>query len=311
MVNEEDGRIAIKFDFENVEVKRVKDAVCPQCGGGIIVTPFGYACENREKSGEGGCRFAIGKIAEKDLNESQVKELLATGRTSTIRGFKSKKTGKKFDACLVLSKEENGTANIGFDFENVEAKSVKDVQCPLCGGKIVQTPFGFGCANYVKDNPESCRFSIGKIAGVKLKEASIKELLQNGKTGIIQGFVAKTGMMFDAALKLDENSRVVFDFPEKPQPVETKIPCPKCGKLLSRTLWQLECDCGFKVFHTVAKVPLSDEIMEELLNTHVPVLLIAGDADETVLFRKNGRRLSDFRTVIILPNRKFSKPRTQ
>lgn len=267
LVNEEDGRIAIKFDFENVEVKRVKDAVCPQCGGGIIVTPFGYACENREKSGEGGCRFAIGKIAEKDLNESQVKELLATGRTSTIRGFKSKKTGKKFDACLVLSKEENGTANIGFDFENVEAKSVKDVQCPLCGGKIVQTPFGFGCANYVKDNPESCRFSIGKIAGVKLKEASIKELLQNGKTGIIQGFVAKTGMMFDAALKLDENNRVVFDFPEKPQPVETKIPCPKCGKLLSRTQWQLECDCGFKVFHTVAKVSLSDEIMEELLNT--------------------------------------------
>ncbi|MGM9626130.1 MAG: alpha/beta hydrolase family protein [Eubacteriales bacterium] len=34
--------------------------------------------------------------------------------------------------------------------------------------------------------------------------------------------------------------------------------------------------------------------MEELLNTHVPVLLIAGDADRTVCFRKNGRRLSDF-----------------
>ena len=261
-LTEEDGRKKLKFDFEHVEAKKVKDAVCPLCGGEILVTPFGYACANRSRDGKEGCSFAIGKIAEKDLTESNVRELLTTGKTGTIRGFKGK-SGKKFDACLELVKEE-GSAKIQFDFEHVEAKKVKDVVCPLCGGDIVQTPFGYGCAAYDKNNPESCRFSIGKIAGVKLKEASVKELLQNGKTSPIQGFVAKTGMMFEAALKLDEEKKVVFDFPEKEEPKETTVKCPKCGQFMKRDKWRYLCECGYSQFHTVAGIALTDEQMTQI-----------------------------------------------
>ena len=261
-LTEEDGRKKLKFDFEHVEAKKVKDAVCPLCGGEILVAPFGYACANRSRDGKEGCSFAIGRIAEKDLTESNVRELLTTGKTGTIRGFKGK-SGKKFDACLELVKEE-GSAKIQFDFEHVEAKKVKDVVCPLCGGDIVQTPFGYGCAAYDKNNPESCRFSIGKIAGVKLKEASVKELLQNGKTSPIQGFVAKTGMMFEAALKLDEEKKVVFDFPEKEEPKETTVRCPKCGQLMKRDKWRYLCECDYSQFHTVAGIALMDEQMTQI-----------------------------------------------
>ena len=261
-LTEEDGRKKLKFDFEHVEAKKVKDAVCPLCGGEILVAPFGYACANRSRDGKEGCSFAIGRIAEKDLTESNVRELLTTGKTGTIRGFKGK-SGKKFDACLELVKEE-GSAKIQFDFEHVEAKKVKDVVCPICGGDIVQTPFGYGCASYDKNNPESCRFSIGKIAGVKLKEASVKELLQNGKTSPIQGFVAKTGMMFEAALKLDEEKKVVFDFPEKEEPKETTVKCPKCGQLMKRDKWRYLCECGYSQFHTVAGIALTDEQMTQI-----------------------------------------------
>lgn len=262
ILTEEDGRKKLKFDFEHVEAKKVKDAVCPLCGGEILVAPFGYACANRSRDGKEGCSFAIGRIAEKDLTESNVRELLTTGKTGTIRGFKGK-SGKKFDACLELVKEE-GSAKIQFDFEHVEAKKVKDVVCPLCGGDIVQTPFGYGCAAYDKNNPESCRFSIGKIAGVKLKEASVKELLQNGKTSPIQCFVAKTGMMFEAALKLDEEKKVVFDFPEKEEPKETTVKCPKCGELMKRDKWRYLCECGYSQFHTVAGIALTDEQMTQI-----------------------------------------------
>ena len=262
ILTEEDGRKKLKFDFEHVEAKKVKDAVCPLCGGEILVAPFGYACANRSRDGKEGCSFAIGRIAEKDLTESNVRELLTTGKTGTIRGLKGK-SGKKFDACLELVKEE-GSAKIQFDFEHVEAKKVKDVVCPLCGGDIVQTPFGYGCAAYDKNNPESCRFSIGKIAGVKLKEASVKELLQNGKTSPIQGFVAKTGMMFEAALKLDEEKKVVFDFPEKEEPKETTVKCPKCGELMKRDKWRYLCECGYSQFHTVAGIALTDEQMTQI-----------------------------------------------
>lgn len=262
----EDGRKTVEFDFSKNEAEILEDVVCPMCGGQIQKTSFGYGCRNYDQQNPQSCRFAIGTLAGRDLTESQVKSLLTDGRTETIRGFKSK-TGKKFDACVALETGETGRKYLKFDFDHVEAKKIKDVSCPLCGGDIVQTPFGYGCANYKKDDPESCRFSVGQIAGVKLKEAQVKELLTNGKTGVIEGFIAKTGMKFDAPLKLTKEGQITFDFPEKPKPVETTVKCPRCGELLKKSQWYYECDCGFKVGHTVAKVPLSEAIIKELLET--------------------------------------------
>ena len=264
---DENGKAVIKFDFEHVEAKKVKDVVCPLCGGEIVQTPFGFGCANYSKENPESCRFSIGKMAEKSLTESQVRELLTNGRTGTIRGFKSK-TGKKFDARVALNRDEAGkVTGLKFDFTDLEPVKVKDVVCPLCGGEIIQTPFGFGCANYSKDNPESCKFAIGTIAGVKLKEAQVKELLLRGKTEVIKGFIAKTGMMFDAPLKLTPEGQVTFDFPEKPKPVDTTLKCPKCGQYMKKSQWYYECECGFKVAHTVAKVELEEAIMQELFET--------------------------------------------
>lgn len=264
---DETGRKYLKFDFDHVEAKKIKDVSCPLCGGDIVQTAFGYGCANYKKDDPESCRFSIGKMGEKTLNEAQVKQLLTEGRTATIRGFKSK-TGKKFDARIALKKDESGKViGLKYDFSDVEAPKLKDVKCPVCGGDMVKTPFGYGCANYKKDDPESCRFSVGQIAGVKLKEAQVKELLTNGKTGVIEGFIAKTGMKFDAPLKLTKEGQITFDFPEKPKPVETTVKCPKCGELLKKSQWYYECDCGFRLGHTVAKVPLSEEIIKELLET--------------------------------------------
>ncbi len=260
----EDGKITIGFDFSDVEPQILPDVVCPMCGGQIIKKSFGYGCANYNQADETSCRFAIGTIAGKTLSASAVKQLLTEKKTNTIRGFKSK-TGKKFDACLILTEDENKKPVVKFDFEHVEAKKVKDVCCPLCKGDIIVTPFGYGCSNYSKENPDSCRFMIGKIASVKLKEAQVKELLTKGKTGVIEGFVAKTGMKFDASLKLTEDGNITFDFPEKPKPKESNIECPKCHKKMLKGQWQYECECGFKLWHTVAKVPLSEEVITELL----------------------------------------------
>ena len=88
--------------------------------------------------------------------------------------------------------------------------------------------------------------------------------------------MAKTGMKFDAPLKLTEEGEIAFDFPEKPRPEETTVPCPKCGKMLMKTQWRYECACGFKIWHTVAKVELSEEVMKELLTTGKTKQKIAG-----------------------------------
>lgn len=256
----------VKFDFENVETKKIKDVVCPLCGGEIVQTPFGFGCANYNKEDENSCRFSIGKMAGRDIPEAQIKELLTNGRTGTIRGFKSK-TGKKFDARIALSKDAEGkVTGLKFDFDDVEQPKLKDAKCPLCGGDIVKTPFGYGCANYNKDDAEhSCRFMIGKIGGVKLNDSQVRQLLIAKKTDVITGFTSKTGKKFDAPLKLNTEGQIVFDFPDRPQPVETSLTCPRCKEhKLKKGQWYYECECGFRIGHTVAQVPLSEEIMHQL-----------------------------------------------
>lgn len=276
LVTDEMGKKSLKFDFEHAEAKKVKDVKCPVCGGEIVQTAFGFGCANYVRDDPGSCRFSVGKMAERALSEANVKELLTKGRTGTIRGFKSR-NGKKFDARVALSKDENGkVTGLKFDFDDLEAPKVKDVKCPVCGDAIVKTMFGFGCAKYSRDNPDSCRFSIGQIAGVKLKEVQVKELLTKGKTGVISGFVAKTGMKFDAALKLTEDGKAAFDFPDKPKPLDTAVKCPKCGEMLKKSQWYYECQCGFKLSHTVAKVPLGESVILELLDTGKTKEKVAG-----------------------------------
>ena len=233
LTKDEEGKVQIGFDFEGVTQDPLEGMKCPDCGGGIMRKSFGYGCANFNANDPNSCKFAIGKIAGKELSESNVRELLTNGETKTIRGFKGK-SGKKFDACLVLKKNEEGKSEITFDFDKVEAKVVKNAVCPLCGGEIVKTSFGYGCKNYSRDNPESCKFSIGKMAGVNLSEAHVKELVLTGITPKISGFKAKSGKKFDAriALNKDEEGKInglkfVFDEPENK--VLEEVKCPVCG----------------------------------------------------------------------------------
>jgi DNA topoisomerase-3 len=141
---------------------------------------------------------------------------------------------------------------------------------------------------------------VGKVAGVKIKESQLKELLIRKKTDVITGFIAKTGMKFDAPLKLTEDGDIAFDFPERPKPVESKLPCPNCGKLLMKSQWRYECECGFKVWHTVAKVELSEEIMGELFTTGKTKNKVtgftskAGNVFDASLKYENGQITFDF-----------------
>ncbi len=90
--------------------------------------------------------------------------------------------------------------------------------CPLCGGRVRRTSFGYGCANY---REKECRFSVREvICGRTIPKSAVEKLLTEGKTDLLEGFVSqKTGRPFSAALRL-ENGRAVFDFPERPKSVE-------------------------------------------------------------------------------------------
>ena len=79
------------------------------CSGDVIRTSFGYGCSNYRAN---GCKFGISNvICSRVISLSNVRQLLATGRTYKIDGFISPKSGKAFQAFLKL---ENGKAV--FDF---------------------------------------------------------------------------------------------------------------------------------------------------------------------------------------------------
>ncbi len=70
---------------------------CPRCGKNVHSRIKGYMCEQ----GKEACGFVVWKeIMGKKISEAQIKQLLATGKTGTIKGFE--KAGKTFDATLKL-----------------------------------------------------------------------------------------------------------------------------------------------------------------------------------------------------------------
>lgn len=83
---------------------------CPICGHEVKKMTRSYSCMGYK---ENGCNFSVFfTICGRVISSSNMKLLLETGRTSKIKNFVSKRTGKTFDAYLKL---ENGKAVFDFN----------------------------------------------------------------------------------------------------------------------------------------------------------------------------------------------------
>lgn len=93
--------------------------------------------------------------------------------------------------------------------------------CPLCKkGEVLETAKAFGCSRYT----EGCGLTLWKtLAGLRLDKDLIRQLLAEGRTDRVEGFVAKTGRLFAARLRLDQDGKVAFDFEGPPA---GRIPSP-------------------------------------------------------------------------------------
>ncbi|HBM85291.1 MAG TPA: DNA topoisomerase III [Opitutae bacterium] len=80
---------------------------CPTCGGDIVVGNKAYGCSNWRN----GCKFVIWKtMAQREIPLEAAQQLLLSGTTATLSGFKSK-AGKDFEAKLKVIGGE-----VKFDF---------------------------------------------------------------------------------------------------------------------------------------------------------------------------------------------------
>lgn len=75
-------------------------------------------------------------------------------------------------------------------------------KCPECGGKVIEFPKFYGCANWRRIDGE-CKFTIPKyFTGREVPSFVATELLKNFKSRLLQGFVSKQGNKFSACLML-------------------------------------------------------------------------------------------------------------
>ena len=82
---------------------------CPFCGSRVI-KKNGYFCSAKRET---GCGFSIGQeICGKKISDAQALRLIEKGKTTLIKGFKSK-AGKEFDAYLVADKKDK---KVKFEF---------------------------------------------------------------------------------------------------------------------------------------------------------------------------------------------------
>jgi integrase len=83
--------------------------------------------------------------------------------------------------------------------------------CPKCK----TAPIRF-YPKVAKCSDQNCGLVVFRtISEKELTDRQVLELLTKGKTAVIKGFKSKAGKTFDAALKIDENYKTVFEFPEK------------------------------------------------------------------------------------------------
>ena len=94
---------------------------CPCCGSDVVEKPKGWFCSNRE------CRFvfwkdnAFFKSIGKRLSASMVERLLSDGRIH-LKDCTSRKTGRNFDATLLLTADPDGRAGFQLEFDSPKGK---------------------------------------------------------------------------------------------------------------------------------------------------------------------------------------------
>ena len=154
--------------------------------------------------------------------------------------------------------------NIGFRGDKIGV-------CPKCGGDIVRGVYGYECTKY----KEGCKFRIPlSVASRPVPISAAVALLENGRTEVLSGFVARSGKQFSAILKLEEDG-VKFEFTDaldgdSATERERIGICPKCGDSIVKGNFNYGCmkfreGCKFRIPLTLASRAITAEEATALL----------------------------------------------
>lgn len=131
--------------------------------------------------------------------------------------------------------------------------------CPLCEGEVRESRKGWACTGCSLWIPPT-------VASRDVSSRMAKQLLDHRETKPVKGFKSRAGKAFSAGLRLDDDGRVSFHFPD-PDPLG---PCLKCGQPVRRRGKVWTCDtgreCPFVVFGEMGGRAIEDDDVSALLD---------------------------------------------
>ncbi len=204
---------------------------CPKCQANVFDAGMKYVCEHAVGPAK-KCDFTTSKIIlQQQIEPAHVQKLLAEGKTDLLKGFVSNKTGRKFEAFLIVKE-----GKVSFEFAPRERKpragrtktptepaakvdftgQTPLGTCPLCRGNVYEGPEQYLCENSQREQ-RPCKFKAGRIVLEQpVDREQMTRLLADGRTDLLEKFVSrKTGKNFGAFLVLGEKGKVGFEFPER------------------------------------------------------------------------------------------------
>jgi len=221
---------------------------CPNCGGVVKENYRRFTCTGASGT-EDGCGFSITKIpAGRAFETAEAEAFIRDKKIGPLEGFRSK-AGWPFTAEIKLAfDDEISNWKLEFDFgddaaaggdgEPVDFSEQQSLgACPKCAGRVFEHGNSYACEHAVSA-PITCDFKSGKIILQQpVERAQMGQLLNTGKTALLENFVSnKTRRKFKAYLSYDKKEgKVVFEF-EPRAAKDSKAPAKKAAKPAAKAL---------------------------------------------------------------------------
>ncbi len=142
--------------------------------------------------------------------------------------------------------------------------------CPICGGTVVRGEKAYACET------EGC-FRVGlHICRRGISPVEVKQIIEQGHTEVLDGFISKNNRRFSCALIL-RGGKVVFDMEESHEGEAVKgVKCPVCGKKMVYSRFGYACSakkCGFSMGRTILKRKMTEEELAAFCESGITPLL--------------------------------------
>ncbi len=210
-------------NFETATIQ-VEAAFSPVNGVRFFSSPTAFVSEDKKISVR---KILGGRI----LAEDEVVALIQGKTIGPFSDFRSKK-GKPFTASvrLINAKIEFifATSIDELDIDTVKQGTVLGLS-PIDRTKVFATPMAY-MSESALDGDDKKGLKISKtILSKAVSEKNITQLLSEGKTELIAGFISKKKKPFDAYLLLAKNGTLSFEFPPRKEksPKQNTLTVPK------------------------------------------------------------------------------------